>query len=287
MDTLLRLLPAIRRTRGPRLYAANGQRFLDFWLDDGREILGEAGRKTRSYAANALDKGLVQPYPGLYDRRLEKAILGHWPAFKAVRYYLNDERALAAAARLCNGPVQLADSAWTENPGPPTADMPQAAMNICILRPFTTIPDGCHLALVRLPCPRLLGPACLVSDTVGIFEHDLGDVIPALQNLAAARAMDSLQALISAGSYGPAHWERFDRQLSRYFRRQGPYLQALITADHYPDFFKAALRGGVLLSPAYQLPSCVPPDFDDGELHKLAAALECLRGSQEPEPVSR
>jgi hypothetical protein len=293
MDTLLRLLPPIRRTRGPRLYAADGRRFLDLWLDDGRDILGAAGRPIRTYAANASDKGLLRPYPGLYDRRLEKAVLAAWPAFKAVRFYLNEERALAAAARLQGSTANsielietigsdadsmgldlaIGDLAGSVAVGIDVGIAASVAGGLVKLRPFAATPQGCTLALARLPCPRPLAPACLLGLDDSWLEAEEGDLVPAMVHYAAARAMASLEKVVLDGSYGEELWQRFDRRMEPYFRRFGPYLLPRVEADKYPEFFKAALEGGALVSPNYGMPSMVPPEFDDGELKKLAAGL--------------
>jgi hypothetical protein len=287
MDTLLRLLPPIRRTRGPRLYAANGRRFLDLWLDDGRDILGAAGRPIRTYAANASDKGLLRPYPGLYEHRLEKAVLAAWPTFKALRFYLNEERALATAAHLQGRTVDTLELIETFEADPDNAS-DATGVTECVaaggpligtdgglakLRPFASTPRGCTLALARLPCPRPLAPACLLASDPAWLEDEPGDLVPGMMHYAAARAMASLEKVNRDGSYGEELWQRFDRRMAPYFRRFGPYLLPRVDASEYEAFFKAALEGGVLISPHYTMPSMVPPEFDDGELKKLAVAL--------------
>jgi hypothetical protein len=277
MDTLLRLLPPIRRTRGPRLYAADGRRFLDLWLDDGRDILGTAGKSIRTYAANASDKGLLRPYPGLYEHRLEKAVLAAWPAFKAVRFYLNEERALQAAGRLCGRLIDSSElteviEADTSRSirGEPVSH-PDAGL--VKLRPFVPTPQGCSLALARLPCPRPLAPACLLAIDTSWLGNETGDLVPSMMHYAAARAMASYAKVRQDGSYSEELWKRFDHRMAPYFRRSGPYLLPNTEAGNYADFFSAALEGGALISPDYGVPSMVPPEFDDGELRKLAAAL--------------
>jgi hypothetical protein len=277
MDTLLRLLPPIRRTRGPRLYAADGRRFLDLWLDDGRDMLGAAGRSIRTYAANASDKGLLHPYPGLYEQRLAKAVLAAWPAFKAVRFYLNEERALAAAARLSGRKADTLELIEAINPDTfrsASGGLPGSSDGGLVkLRLFAPVPQGCNLALARLPCPRPLAPACLLAADQVQLESEVGDLVPGMMHYAAARAMASYAKVSQDGSYGEELWKRFDRRMAPYFRRSGPYLLPNTEAGNYVEFFDAALEGGALVSPLYEVPSIVPPEFDDGELRKLAAAL--------------
>jgi hypothetical protein len=249
MDDLLRLLPPIRRTRGNRLYAADGRRFLDLWLDDGRGILGDRDRYTRTYAANAADKGLIRPYPGLYDTRFVKAVKAAWPGFSTVKVFSSEERAKAAAGTL---PVAIA-------------------------RPFALLPDTCGLAMPRLPCPRPYAPWCLIArdgtPAAAALALESGDLVPAQSLYAAARGLASIESAVRDG-YGEALWTRFDRRLGAWFERSGPYLSPKIPVERYEDFFRTALEGGALVSPRPDAPSIVPPDFDDGELVKLARALE-------------
>ena len=141
------------------------------------------------------------------------------------------------------------------------------------LRPFVPTPKGCTLALARIPCPGPLAPACLLGLDDSWLEPEDGDLVPAMMHYAAARAMASLEKVSRDGNYGEELWQRFDRRMESYFRRFGPYLLPRIEADKYADFFRAALEGGALVSPRYEVPSMVPPEFDDGELRKLAAAL--------------
>lgn len=260
MSDLLRLLPPIRRTRGNRLYAADGRRFLDLWLDDGRGILGHRDRLTRTAASNAADKGLLRPYPGLYDARLAKAVSAAWPGFGTVRVFESDERAVAAAAR-----------AGARVPGYAPGEAPHLA------RPFAPVPADRDLVMPRLPCPRPFAPACLAardgSPAAEALAAEPGDLVPALACLAAARGLASLESAAADG-YDEALWKRFDRRMAAFFEREGPYLRARVPDDRYEAFFRAALAGGALVSPEPGSPSIVPPEFDDGELVKLARSLE-------------
>lgn len=273
MDELLRLLPPIRRTRGNRLYAADGRRFLDLWMDGGRGVMGEAERPARGYASNAVDKGLVHPYPGLYDARLAKALLRAWPGFGAVRLYADEAGALAAAGRILGDagarPVDPAGrgAAIGEPEGLDRA-------GFMLARPFVAARAyaACSLAMVRFPLAAALAPAALMAADEAAFGPELGDIVPGMRCYAAARALDSL-ARASERGYGEARWRLFDRRMGRFFDRSGPYLLARCDEGSYRRFFEAALSGGALAAPRWAEPAAVPADFDDGELKRLAAAL--------------
>ncbi|MBN2875127.1 MAG: hypothetical protein JXM71_08525 [Spirochaetales bacterium] len=284
MDDLLRLLPPIRRIRGNRLYAADGRRFLDLWLDDGRGMLGERERATRVRAANASDKGLIRPYPGVYDARLAAAVAATWPGFTVVRLYTDETRAITAASRalgMVAGQAILVDTALRPGTLPQSAPTSDGSPVIALARAFITVPADVELAMPRLPCPRPWAPHCVMaragSAAADALASDPGDIVPAMAPFASARALASLASAEREG-YDETLWSRFDRRMGDYFERSGPYLFAKAEAIDYERFFRAALRGGALVSPVASAPSIVPPDFDDGELAKLAEALASGRG---------
>lgn len=283
MNDLLRLLPPVRRARGNRLYTTDGKRFLDLWLDDGRGILGDRDRYTRTFAANAADKGLTRPYPGLYDARFAKAVTAIWPGFGTVKLFSSEDRALVTAASILGiQPISRASSMLIDSAARPsgTADtVVNGSTRLAIARPFVAIPGTCDLALPRLPCPRPFAPWCLLARdgtaAALALSAEEGDLVPAQSLVSASRGLSSLEASVRDG-YGEALWARFDKRMGTWFERSGPYLFPKATPAGYQAFFQAALDGGALLSPLPDAPSVIPPDFDDGELAKLAKSLQTL-----------
>lgn len=283
---LLDLLPPIRRIRGNRLYAADRRRFLDLWLDDGRGILGEGERSARLFALNALDKGLGRPYPGLYDARFRASIRAAYPQWPAIRIYHNDDSLAAALVRLTGGPCAPLDAGLRSADAKP--GLPAGAATdrrVALLRPFAPEPQDAELAVLRLPCSRAYSPSVLAARSEAALAGERDQAVPQAWLHAAARALDSLAGVIAQrerDGYGPAVWARWDRRMSSCFNRIGPYLapsaEALERAGSYRAFFERGLEGGALLSPNPASPSVIPPDFDDGELVKLARALESRSG---------
>lgn len=287
MNDLLRLLPPIRRTRGARLYAADGRRLLDLWLDDGRGLLGERDRLTRTQASNAADKGLTRPYPGLYDQRLRKAVAEAWEGFSVVRFFLSEERALAEAARLLGSPILgapvLGDApALVDTAALPAGADADAGGSLYLARPLAPVPQAARLVMPRLPCPRPWAPAILAARPASEVGERLaaspGDLVPAQGLVAAARGLASLGSAARDG-YGEEAWRRSDRRLAPFFERRGPYLIARVERDRYEGFFRAALAGGALIAPTPDAPSVLSPDWDDGELARLAKSLATFTSS--------
>jgi hypothetical protein len=257
--TRIALLPPIRRARLWRLYAearpaGRPWRFLDMWMDDGRSLLGAKGTGLGTVAKAAVDVGLTRPFPSVREARLEKALLARHPGYAAVRLYRDEGRAREAARTIA-----------------PELEPP-------ILRPYAEHWKGApapgalpRLALPRLPCPAALSPAALLVRDAADAGAAIGDLVPPLLLACAHAALSELESF--GRSYNEGLWRRVDRRLGPYFARRGPYLYARVAEPDYDSFFAAALGAGVLVSPAAELPSVVPGDFDDGELAALAAAL--------------
>lgn len=252
----LRLLPPIRRSRLWRLYAEDGRRFLDFWMDGGRSLLGAKGSVIGTVAKACLDTGLTRPFPSVREARLRGDIRKRYPEFAGLRLYRNEDRAIAAAsAFLAPGESlgSMAPFAACARSGPAPSVAAQRVLGL------------------RLPCPAVLAPGVLLFKDAADALSAEEDLVPPLLLACAHRALCELDRF--AESYAESLWKRVDRRLAPYFERSGPYLYPLVGEAAYGPFFEAALGAGVLLSPCYERPSTIPGDFDDGELAALAAAL--------------
>jgi hypothetical protein len=258
----LSMLPPIRRSRLWRLYSEEHPgarppgattaglpgRFLDFWMDGGRSLLGAKGTGIGTAAKAAVDMGLTRPFPSVLQARLEKAILGEYPGYSAVCVYANEDRARAAAARLAPG------------------------LSPETLRPFAPCKgEPVRVAMPLLPCPAALSPAVLLFKESADAEGAEGDLVPPLLLASAHRALVELSRFRL--SYDEALWRKSDRRLKPFFERQGPYLYPRCGEAAYEAMFATALGAGALLSPRWEEPSIVPGDFDDGELAALARSL--------------
>jgi len=273
-DTIesLSMLPPIRRARGARLYAADGRRFLDFWMDDGRCILGERDARSRTAFKDMADKGLTRLVPGHYLGRFEKSLALLYPEWKAVRVFMSERDALLAAARIVGGTPRMLDAAAASS-FPLAEDTSRA---VAIVRPFAQDLAGARLAVARVPLARPLAPACLVARDEADFAGERGDLVPQAMLFAGARAVREALSLADHG-YDEAYWKSTDRRLSPYFARRGPFLFPGVSGPgEWKAFFRAAMDGGALLSPGYGDPCFIPPECSDGELKRLADSLSRL-----------
>ena len=284
----LAALPRIRRARLWRLYtqslpSGESRRYLDFWMDGGSSLLGAKGTGIGTAAKAAIDMGLTRPFPSALEARFAKALLAAFPAWGAVRLFRSEERALAAAeARSHNAPIarprpfgeHLAQApepwrraaAWGASPDSLLSG--SAATTAGATKPAVALP--------LLPCPPAFAPSVLLFASAEDARSQSGDIVPPLWLGAAHRGLVELARFERA--YNEELWRRADRRLDPHFARRGPFLLPRCEAEEYGAFFAAALAAGALLSPAYEEPSILPGDFDDGELAHLATALAAARG---------
>jgi hypothetical protein len=272
----LALLPPIRRARLWRLYAearpaGRPWRFLDFWMDDGRSILGAKGTGLGTAAKAAVDTGLTRPFPSVREARLATALLARHPGYAALRFYRNEDRALRAAEALAPGlPVAILRpfSEYLKETLPPGGAASDAAAAQCVSAP--------RVAMPRLPCPAALAPAVLLFRDAADASAEESDLVPPLGLACAHGSLFELDRF--ALTYDESLWKKVDRRLGAFFERRGPYLYPRIGNDGYEVFFRAALAAGALISPDPERPSLIPGDFDDGELAALAVALATALG---------
>ena len=275
--TRLRLLPPIRRSRLWRLYAEERpggppSRFLDFWMDGGKSLLGAKGTGLGTIAKAAIDTGLTRPFPSIREARLTKELLSRHPAYAAVRLYGNEERAMSAALALLpagQGPRVLYPLDRYSKGG----EAPAGAAGSSTPR----------IDLLRLPCPAILAPGVLLFEDEEAALAAPGELLPPLLLACAHRSLLELDRFLVDYGGGPVEEGRIGG-LSPYFERSGPFLYARAGAEAYDRLFATALGAGVLLSPYNSLPSIIPGDFDDGE---LARPREGAVGAVEPRPERR
>ena len=285
-------LPPIRRMREWRLYAEDGSRFLDLRLLDNRGFLGAKGRFAGTRAKNGIDMGLLKQAPGRHADRLRKALARDFPEVQAFRFFRNEERALAALSL----PRPALSDPLARDAGRivPRADKPDIPPRIdaAVHRFFLNEEDRARLSavparLIILPCPEPFGPAVLAFSEAGKAAAVPEDELPPVMPFTALRAWEDFRGMTSrlsggrrvrsgegAPSYSEDLWKRTDRRLSPFFERRGPYLYARCSPSEWEAFRTRARVGGCVLTPEWELPSIVPGVFDDGELKKLAEALQ-------------
>jgi hypothetical protein len=261
-STIKTRLPVVARARGFRVYTTQGRRFIDFYQDGGRAILGHRPEHVGLVMKNLLSKGLVADYPSIYVHRFTKALRTLFPEASEFRWYRNEERALAAAC------IQLGDDKF-----PPLVADPALTTSlgrVHLWRPFlegSAFPG--EVMIPVLPLPGRWGPVVLVLRTEtrsGVPESD--EIAPVILG-AVVRIIYNLIAEI--GSRDRTVWDSF---CSGIWSRKGPYLVAGCTAEEYGPVFDSCLEQGILISPMYPGPSIIPAEYSKGEIKHFVVSAD-------------
>jgi hypothetical protein len=282
------------------------------WKDGGRDSRGDKGTGLGTAIKATVDLGISRPLPSVWRSRLAKQVAELWPDFAARRFYVNEERAVAALekagvlgreAALPSG-AATAGGAAAVTPRRESlifdpAERPPAPRSrpVLLLRPFAELFEASRPVTVPT---MTLGTATAGAAEIGAesaFEVGLlrlpcprmfAPAILLFRDPSAASRIeeDLVPPLMLAtasrslweferfsASYDERLWRKVDRRLGAFFERLGPYLYPRHDASEHDIVFRKALAAGVLISPRHSLPSLVPGDFDDGELSRLAAAL--------------
>lgn len=275
---LLSRVPAIRRTRGFRLYGPDGARYMDFWQFGGRASLGHSPKGVLLALKNAASQGLACPFPGPYGARLEKVLARLVPSHPFVRLYSDDVAASRAFVSAGFDPAAFSSAA------DPAVFSPERPVVCSLWRPWLD-PEGLSSSPVLrpiLPFPWAGSPVALLlrEDCAAKFPRSsvVSPMILAAANRAAVELLSELRGRgdLSYPRLAAACLGR-DR-LAGPVSIKGPYLRfpEAGDSDAYMALFMSALAVGILIPPDPALPVILPPDLSPGE---VAVAASFINGS--------
>lgn len=252
-------IPAYRRARGYRLYGDSGKRFLDFYQDGGRAILGHGQPRIVLEMKKTLSRGQIAPYPSRYALQTAGAVRKLIPGVLEVRIYRSEERALYAAGRHLRTTLTQADIC---DPGLPES----GAGKLSLWRPFL---EGeafdAPLLLPVLPLSVPPGPAVLA------FREKPGEEVPQSDDCSplslAALKKSIFELLRYIEGCERSRWAYFDS--FSIWSRKGPYLTLNMEEAGFAPLFNEMLENGILLAPRYPGPSIIPGEFTPGEVSYL------------------
>ena len=250
-------LPTIRRARGYRLYDSDGRRYLDFYQDDGRAILGHRPSGMILEIKNLLSRGQIAAYPSQYHHRTIKALKTLIPDSVDARIYASFDRALKAAAQHLGSQV---DEGTIHDPAVQTGGT-GGTVGVSLWRPFVESGDS-PLLLPVLPVPIPFAPAVLVfreAPTSRVWESDVCSPV----SLAALKRSiyDLIQHIAACDR---SRWADFNDQ--DLWRRNGPYLTLVTGEADFPGLFNEMLSNGIVISPRFPGPSIIPAEYSPGEI---------------------
>lgn len=260
MYQLTARIPVIKRARGYRLYDYRGNRYLDLYQQGGRSLLGHRAYRQNNLLKDVLSSGLGGNLPSVYQRRLEKALLAHFPGYRGVRITASERQALELASVYLGRPLAAEDIR-----DPLTSD--RGGAEAAYWRP--RLPGGQEggaeeVLFPLLPFAMGEAPACVC------FRQPLPASFPVPNPVSPLILAGALRALGDLRRYGPAPWFRPDLLASSSgWTQKGIYLFCRRPESEYERIFLEFLRAGLLLSPRYPGPSILPAEASPGEVKSM------------------
>ncbi len=293
-------LPAVKRARGYRVYAADGTRYIDFYLNGGRALTGHRPNGALQVLKSTAERGLWAEYPGAWRRKADRLLQQLYPEVEDIFYFPTLESALQALRELPREsaePVTLVDTPFAFYSGEPEpASCGEVLSSVVLRRPFALTAEqeeklvqGIYgpyfIPLIPFPGRFLPVPLCRLrgvepsddesSRSAGLSEpaepHELS---PILYHLLIKSVTELQRFQVRVPALTSRTWSRFDLPG---LQRCGPYLKFGLDEQEYIRLQSRMMENGVLLPPDQQTPAVIPAEFTDGEV--LPLIRECKEQS--------
>lgn len=249
-SALIARLPRITRAREHYLYAQDGTRWLDCWAQGGRALMGHRPRGVSLRLKNEISRGLYAPYPGVWEKRLEKNLLRLFPGYSGVRIFRNAERAIAA--------LNL------EVPPVDPLDLPDSDTPALWGRPLLPGHPGADYLFPIIPLPGLTEAQPVLFSSgreAGFFSDSISQVILAALSRSCASIKELPRTGIPPIPAGNADiWDR-----------RGPYMLYRGNNEEYRELFEKLFSRKVLIAPSRTRGSIIPIGLSVKESALLAS----------------
>jgi len=268
---LIARLPTIGRARGYYLYALDGSRWLDCWVEGGRALLGHRPRGLPNRLKNEINRGLYSPYPNKWLHRLEAALMRLFPGYTQARVYWNFEQAMLSLS-LKNPPTDPLDPKvetdfevlWGR---PLLPEHPRAEYLFPIL-PLPGLSDA-QPVLINLNKPSAskshpVSPVILAALTCSCT---------ALTCWKGAKKVGRRNDISTVNS-NETPWPSIGNDV---WKRRGPYLSYRGGVEEYNGLFEYLFAHKILIAPSHKRPSLLFPGASRKEISLL--------GTKEPKNV--
>ena len=263
-------MPLVVRAREYHLYGQDGRRFIDFFQNHGRAILGHRPAGVLRAIKGTAARGLVAEYPSIYLGRLEKLVEQLLPGYHVARFY-NGLRYTIEVLQQANGaPLTVADPALA----PIVSNQ-----RVAFWRPF--LADVEVIADVLIPI--LPFPGNFVCELVCVKDAAIAKQLPpsdAISPLVLDLLIKTTGSLLALTEEQRQQFSRKTSLHARMSHFSGPYCISGLEGEAYEEFHAAALAAGVVLPPMSDAPIIVPPILSDGEMVSFLRVLEEFLGKE-------
>lgn len=266
-------MPLVVRAREYHLYDRYGRRYVDFYQNHGRAILGHRPDGMIQAIKGTVARGLVADYPTVHLGRLVKIVEQLLSGYRVVRLY-NGKRHTVEALHSVFGsgddPLVIADPALGDT---------VAGQAVALWRPF--LADSEVNAEVLIPI--LPFPGNFVCELVCVRDDTVADQLPPSDTISPLVLDLMVKATGALLRLGEEKRQRFFHRTAIHElldRTNGPYGTTGLGADRYGEFCTAALDAGVVLPPTQSSPIIVPPELSAGEMARFLPVAQQFLGNE-------
>ena len=245
---------AVTRARNCFLYTKKGTRLTDLYQEEGRAILGWEGGSAFTMLKNIISRGQNGSFICEEKSRIEKAVSELFASNRKVLFFYSKSDALAAGYTLSPEKTNY-------------------------FRPWNSVNEKINIpeidSLVFAPPLPWAEPVYLLALRSELLQADpdktafiKGSVkLPFSLETACTRSIYNLIKALQERQ--EKDWFIYDPVITKYWKREGPYLFPKISKEDYDRFVLHCLECGLIISPEYENPSIVPFGADRGNFTKL------------------
>ncbi|WP_319558781.1 hypothetical protein [Marispirochaeta sp.] len=249
--------PAVRRSRGFRVYSPEGRRFLDLYQDAGRGMMGSRPQGLILRFKSSLEKLGPAAMPSVWTQRAARLLTGFFPDHPWVGIFPSFPEALKALEPVYGGGLP---PLWDPVEAGYGRHLPENNVALSIWRPFLPVPCS-DVLLPILPGTGTWGGVFVLS------RKSLNVPAPPLSPFLLAPQVYGIRLFFRwLHETDPDTYANFPRGP---WERLGPYLFPRCREDEHTELVKELIARGLYPSPEYFIPSIIPGDYDEGEIKQL------------------
>lgn len=247
---------AVTRARGPFLYTKKGVRVTDLYQEAGRAILGWEGGSAFTLFKNVLTRGQTGSFicEEAPVSRLEKAVSELLAGNRVIFCFNSHKEAFEAGLSLFPNETSIYRPWNVQNE---KIKINQQAAQIIT----PTLPWAQSIYILALDAKRIEEN----PDKLLFIRNAIK--LPYALEVAVTRSIYNLIKALQERQ--EKDWFIYDPILTKYWKREGPYLFPKIPQDNYDQFTLHCLDCGIVISPDFNQPSIVPFGADRGVFTKL------------------
>ncbi|AJA90164.1 hypothetical protein OY14_01670 [Borreliella chilensis] len=241
--SLIDNLPIIKRARFFYLYDIHGKRYLDLYLNGGKNFLGHRIQGLNRLFKQTVSKGLTSPYPSIFKNQFVNLVFTFFKDAGSVYIFKLEQD--AKKFLLSSTGKDKVFMPWEKKEG--IYEFKVGFRNIE------------YPMIFNIPLPEFMSVSIVVMDNLSrkIEFKDNFDAV----TLSCAR--HTLSKLLSYRKNLNVDFNSFATSL---FRVTDRYMFPLYNSCYHAAIFDEFLKCGYLISPNFNIPSIVPLKFSKGDL---------------------